>query len=117
MAWQTDTTSTFDDWFASLREDEQDAILAAIEKIEERGPGLGRPLVDTIKKSRHQNMKELRPPIGNIRILFAFDRMRSAILLVGGDKTNLWKKWYDAMIPIADQLFDDHLAHQEGGKR
>jgi len=59
MAWQTDTTSAFDDWFESLTEDEQDAILAAIEKIEEVGPGLGRPLVDTVKKSRHKNMKEL----------------------------------------------------------
>lgn len=78
---------------------------------------MGRPLVDTVKKSRHKNMKELRPPTGNIRILFAFDRMRSAILLVGGDKTNRWKKWCDEMIPIADRLFDDHLAHQKEGRR
>lgn len=54
-------------------------------------------------------MKELRPPAGNIRILFAFDPRRVAILLIGGDKTHRWQDWYERMVPIADQLYDDHL--------
>jgi hypothetical protein len=54
-------------------------------------------------------MKELRPPVGNVRILFAFDPRRPAILLIGGDKTDRWNDWYDTMIPVADQLYDDHL--------
>lgn len=73
------------------------------------GPGLGRPLVDRIAGSRHTNMKELRPLRGNVRILFVFDPRRMAILLIGGDKTNRWKDWYDAMIPVADRLYDEHL--------
>lgn len=54
-------------------------------------------------------MKELIPMGGNIRVLFAFDPRRSAILLIGGDKTNRWDEWYEAMIPVADDLYDEHL--------
>lgn len=70
---------------------------------------LGRPLVDHIKGSQHHNMKELRPgSTGNseIRILFAFDSKRQAILLVAGDKAGQWKKWYKDNIPIADARFE-----------
>jgi len=49
--------------------------------------------VDTISSSRHANMKELRPPKGNVRILFGFGPRRAAILLIGGDKTNRWRAW------------------------
>lgn len=54
-------------------------------------------------------MKELIPPSSNIRILFAFDPQRKAILLIGGDKSGEWNKWYDRMVPVADALFDSHL--------
>jgi len=70
-------------------------------------------LVDTIKQSRHANMKELIVPRGNIRILFAFDPRRMAILLIGGDKTDEWDKWYDRMVPVADDRYDEHLAALE----
>jgi hypothetical protein len=79
--------------------------------LEERGPGLGRPLVDTVEGSRHANMKELR--VGTIRILFAFDPRRAAILLVGGDKRDRWKEFYAQMIPLADDMFDEHLKDLE----
>jgi hypothetical protein len=55
-------------------------------------------------------MKELRPQGTNIRVLFAFDPRRMAILLIGGDKTGEWRSWYERMIPIADRLYDDHLS-------
>ena len=89
---------------------EQEAITAAVEVLAEDRPGLGRPRVDTVKGSRHANMKELRPPSGSIRILFAFDPRRTAILLIGGAKTGRWRRWYAEMIPIADRLYDQHLA-------
>ena len=54
-------------------------------------------------------MKELRPPRGNLRILFAFDPRRMAILLVGGDKTGRWREFYEEVIPEADRLYDEHL--------
>jgi hypothetical protein len=110
MVWDVEYTDQFAEWWAGLEEHEQDAIDASVEVLEERGPALGRPLVDSVHTSRHPNMKELRPPTGNIRILFAFDPRRSAILLIGGDKTNQWNAWYERMIPIADRLYDEHLS-------
>jgi len=54
-------------------------------------------------------MKELIPMASNIRVLFAFDPRRNAILLIGGDKTDRWDEWYRMMIPVADDLYDEHL--------
>jgi hypothetical protein len=116
MAWDIEYTDQFGDWFAELDKTAQRTIVAAVEMLEQRGPGLGRPFVDTIRGSRHANMKELRPRGGNLRILFAFDPRRMAILLIGGDKTGRWAAWYRDFVPIADQLYDEHLEtlEQEG---
>lgn len=73
---------------------------------------MGRPFVDKIKNSRHHNMKELRSIGGNLRMLFVFDPDRSAIVLVGGDKTGNWTGWYDENIPVADDLYDEHLSQR-----
>jgi hypothetical protein len=99
-------------WIAELDDNSQVQVVAAIELLEEHGPHLGRPLVDTITASRHRNMKELRPGSSGkseLRILFAFDSDRRAILLIAGDKAGNWKRWYRKNIPLADDLFDDHL--------
>ncbi|NMO02351.1 diaminopimelate decarboxylase [Gordonia sp. TBRC 11910] len=91
-------------------------IKAALEVLSEIGPGLGRPLVDTVSQSRHRNMKELRPgSVGRseVRILFAFDPERKAILLVGGDKSRQWNRWYKQAIVVADALYDAHLLKLE----
>ncbi|MDQ6776003.1 MAG: type II toxin-antitoxin system RelE/ParE family toxin [Actinomycetota bacterium] len=84
-------------------------IRTAIERLKEGGPSLGRPSVDSIKRSRHHNMKELRSAGGNLRALFTFDPQRRAVVLVGGDKTGDWKGWYKRNIPRADRLYDRHL--------
>jgi len=92
-------------------------VIAAVELLGEHGPQLGRPLVDTVVGSRHKNMKELRPGSSGrseLRILFAFDPKRKAILLVAGDKAGNWNKWYRTNIPIADDRFDDHLKNLKG---
>jgi hypothetical protein len=109
VGWDVEVTDQFEAWYLVLTEPEQLAITAVVDLLQERGPSLGRPYADTISGSRHSNMKELRPPEGNIRILFAFDPRRMAILLLGGDKTNEWTSWYQRMIPIADRLYDEHL--------
>lgn len=78
-----------------------------------RDRNLGRPLVDSVQGSRHRNMKELRPGSTGrteVRVLFAFDRERRAILLVGGDKSNDWSGWYKVNIPIADERYAEHQA-------
>ncbi|MGI5154076.1 type II toxin-antitoxin system RelE/ParE family toxin [Microbispora sp. CA-102843] len=78
-----------------------------VDALAEGGPGLGRPLVDTISGSSIQNLKELRP--GTVRILFAFDPWRSSTLLVAGDKAGRWKSWYEEAIPLAEHRFEVYL--------
>lgn len=105
-------------WLLGLDQDSYEQVIAALELLAERGPQLGRPLVDTVVSSRHRNMKELRPGSSGrseLRILFAFDPERHAILLVAGDKAGNWTKWYKTNIPIADELFEDHLRILKGG--
>lgn len=99
-------------WLKTVDEVTFDQIGAAVEILAEHGPGLGRPLVDTVVGSRHNNLKELRPGSSGrseVRILFAFDPKRRAILLVAGDKHGQWHRWYKENIPIADDRYDKHL--------
>lgn len=110
MAWEIEYTDEFEDWWESLTAVDQRAITTGVEQLSADGQAVTRPWVDTIASSRHANMKELRPRRGHIRILFAFDPRRTAILLIGGDKTGQWATWYERMVPLADRLYDDHLA-------
>jgi hypothetical protein len=116
--WKVEYTDQFEDWWLTLSEQEQEALTAAVEALEDRGPALARPFVDVIQASRHSNMKELRPRGGHIRVMFAFDPRRTAILLIGGDKTGQWESWYEEMVPIADRLYDEHLGaiERQGAK-
>ncbi|MHB1526306.1 MAG: type II toxin-antitoxin system RelE/ParE family toxin [Candidatus Dormibacteria bacterium] len=108
--WEVEYTDLFGAWWATLSETEQERVAAAVEALEGHGPSMGRPFVDVIQGSRHANMKELRPRGGRLRVLFAFDPRRTAILLIGGDKTGKWDTWYREMIPVADELYDEHIA-------
>jgi len=83
VGWDIEFTDQFEVWWDALTMTEQEAIWRTVQVLQQRGPSLGRPLVDTLSGSRHANMKELRPPAGSIRILFAFDPRRTAILLTG----------------------------------
>lgn len=107
--WEINLTDQAEEWFLALGDVERRQITAAIDELEARGPVLGRPFVDRIKGSRHHNMKELRSIGGNIRVLFAFDPNREAVLLIGGDKTGHWQRWYKENIPLADALYDEYL--------
>ncbi|MEV4627803.1 type II toxin-antitoxin system RelE/ParE family toxin [Micromonospora sp. NPDC049523] len=93
-----------------------DLVEDAIDRLASEGPVLGRPLVDRVKNSRHHNMKELRPGStgsSEVRILFVFDPVRRAVLLVAGDKAGNWRGWYETAIPLADSRYDIHLAELE----
>jgi hypothetical protein len=109
MAWDVEFTSQFETWWNSLSSDEQIEISAKVELLQESGPTLPRPHADVISTSRHANMKELRGKVDDrhLRVLYAFDPRRAALLLLGGDKTGD-PKWYDKFVPIADDLFDQH---------
>ena len=105
------------DWLTSLDGGSREQVVAAVELLEEHGPHLGRPVVDSVVGSRHKTMKELRPGFSGrseLRLLFAFDPERSAIILVAGDKAGAWKRWYRQSIPKADDLFDEHLRTLKG---
>jgi len=110
MAWEVEFTDEFEEWWATLTDDEQTDVSASVALLEIHGPQLPRPHADTVKGSKHSNMKELRTQSGGkpLRTFFAFDPRRTAILLIGGDKTGE-KRFYERMVPIADQLFDDYL--------
>jgi len=105
--WEVEYTDEFGAWWQELDDDQQERVAAAVEVIEQGGPAVGRPLVDTLERSRHANMKELR--VGNLRALFAFDPTRRAVLLLGGDKSRRWGEWYSQAVPLADRLYDEHL--------
>ena len=109
--WSVETTEWFDDWYASLSDDERANVLAAMMQLQQRGPNLPRPYADTVKGSIHNNMKELRVQSKGdpIRAFFAFDPERKAILLCAGNKTSNEKRFYKTMIPIADREFTEHL--------
>lgn len=115
MEWDVQFDEDFEAWFAGLPEALQDEILGLALLLRERGPHLGRPQVDTVKGSEFSNMKELRVQYRGDpwRILFAFDPVRRAILLVGGNKRGD-RRWYETHIPIADARFRRHLEQLEG---
>lgn len=113
MIWTVLFHQAFDAEFKTLTIALQDELLAHALLLREFGPNLGRPTVDTLKGSKHANMKELRFSWeGQVwRLAFAFDPQRQAILLVGGDKGGAdQKRFYKRLIAIADERFDEHLA-------
>jgi len=111
--WDVEFHDGCEAWADELDPQDAEALVAAIHILRDQGPSLGRPLVDSVKGSRFNNMKELRPGSTGrteIRVLFAFDKKRRAILLLGGDKSDDWEGWYKENIPIADSRFEEHQA-------
>lgn len=110
MTWDVEYTDEFGEWWGTLTEAEQEDIAAVIELLEEHGPTLRYPRSSGIENSRHTRMRELRIQHAGrpYRVLYAFNPLRTAILLIGGDKTGD-DRWYDKFVPIADDLYDVHL--------
>jgi hypothetical protein len=113
MIWTVLFHDDFATEFAALAQPLQDELLAHALLLRDFGPGLGRPTVDTLKGSKHANMKELRFGwMGEVwRVAFAFDPARQAVLLVGGDKGGAdQRRFYKRLIALADVRFNAHLA-------
>ena len=111
MTLLVEYTDEFEVWWHSLNEDEQVSLAASVGLLEKLGTQLTFPHSSAINQSRHGHMRELRTQHDGrpFRTLYAFDPRRAAILLIGGDKTGD-NRWYEKYIPIADQLYDEHLA-------
>jgi hypothetical protein len=110
--WQVTATDNFDQWFTNLDDDAKAEVIAKVELLKVLGPQLARPHADTLNGSKHVNMKELRGKTATavLRVAFAFDPDRAAILLIGGDKSGISeKRFYKALIERADKLYDAHL--------
>ena len=110
MDWEVEYTDEFAQWWYSLTEREQESIDASVRLLEMLGPSLKFPHSSGVNGSRHGHMRELRTQFGGrpLRILYAFDPRRKAILLIGGDKTGN-DRWYEEDLPLADDLYDEHL--------
>ena len=108
--WEVEYTDEFGAWWDELDAQEQVSLAASVELLRQLGPNLPRPHADTLKGSRHANMKELRTQHAGrpLRTIFAFDPRRCAMLLIGGDKTGD-DRFYERMVPLADDLYDEHL--------
>jgi len=109
--WEVEYTDEFGEWWNGLSEAEQESVRAYVRLLEERGPQLGHPYSSGISRSKHAHMRELRVQhCGHpYRVLYAFDPRRTAILLIGGDKTGN-DRWYEGFVPLADRLYDEHIA-------
>ena len=113
MRWEVLLHEAFESQLKALDADLQDEILAHARLLQDFGPALGRPMVDTLKGSRHPNMNELRIRWRrNVwRVAFAFDPERNAILLAAGDKRGAdQRRFYRGLMDVADSRFDEHLA-------
>jgi len=111
VEWDVEYTDEFEEWWNGLTGEEQEDVRAKVILLRRDGPLLRRPHSDIIASSKHPNMKELIVQYSGkpYRVLYAFDPRRCAILLIGGDKTGD-ERWYKRFVPIADRLYDEHIA-------
>jgi hypothetical protein len=120
VSWTINYHYLFADELEGFSEAVRVELLAMIEHLREFGPMARRPHVDTLKNSKHANMKELRFAAGGgvWRVAFAFDPQRQALLLVAGNKSGVSQtKFYKALIETADERLDEHLEALEEAKR
>ena len=110
MPWEIEYTDEFGAWWHTLTEAQQDDVTASVRLLMEHGPTLRFPHASGVEGSKHTHMRELRVQSGGrpLRVFYAFDPRRTAVLLIGGDKTGN-DRFYEAYIPIADRLYDAYL--------
>ncbi|HEY5870056.1 MAG TPA: type II toxin-antitoxin system RelE/ParE family toxin [Candidatus Tectomicrobia bacterium] len=110
MTWDVEYTDAFRAWWDTLIESQQDDVAVAVQLLMDAGPQLRFPHSSGVEGSRHSHMRELRVQSGGrpLRIFYVFDPRRTALLLIGGDKTGD-DRFYDTYIPIADRLYEAYL--------
>ena len=109
--WTVITTELFNQWLEQQDEPTQEKVIAELDVLQQQGPSLGRPLVDTVYDSKFTNMKEHRDQHRGkpLRAFFTFDPLRQAIVLCIADKGGK-KLFYTEMLAIADQQYELHLS-------
>ena len=111
MKWEVEYTNEFASWWFTLSEGEQEDVAAIVGLLEEKGTHLPFPFSSGIEGSKFSHMRELRVQSRSnpLRVLYAFDPRRTAILLIAGNKRGD-QRWYKTYVPIADKLYEEHLA-------
>src|SRR5574339_59587 len=114
MSWEVEYTDEFATWWDKLEINEQESVDVYVRLLEQKGPHLQFPYSSDVQSSRHGPMRELRVQHKGrpYRVLYAFDPRRTAILLLGGDKTGD-DRWYEEQVPVADKLYDEYLRQLE----
>ena len=112
--WSVITRPLFDLWLSEQDEEIRVKVLAGLSLLEDYGPNLGRPFVDTLQNSKLSNLKELRVQCKRhpVRAFFCFDPERKAIVLCAGDKSGD-KQFYKQMIPLAEKEYEEYLTENE----
>ena len=110
MSWNVEHTDEFREWWSDLADGQQEDVSAVVLLLMEQGPHLPFPYSSAIAGSRHGHMREPRVQSGGrpIRVFYAFDPRRTAILLTGGDKTGD-DRFYERTRPLADALYDTYI--------
>ncbi|MEG9499016.1 type II toxin-antitoxin system RelE/ParE family toxin [Mannheimia indoligenes] len=112
--WKVIFTDCFKKWMIEQDVETRKSVLSSLKRLEMFGPALTRPYADTLKNSAYKKMKELRVQHKGkpIRVFFAFDPLRQAIVLCAGDKSND-KQFYVRMLRLAEQEFSHYLNNLE----
>ena len=111
-------TAEFEEWWNALTEEEQASVFRSVERLRLVGVALGHPHSSQIKGSRHGHLRELRVQHQGrpFRVFYAFTPDRTALLLIGGDKTGD-ERFYDTIVPWAEAIYDAYLAERRGTNR
>jgi hypothetical protein len=109
---EVEGTEEFEAWFLALAEKEAERVARVVGLLEEKGVALGFPYSSEIKGS--QALRELRVQSGGhpLRVFYAFDPLRRAVLLLGGDQTGD-DRFYETFVPRLEQIWAEYLANLE----
>lgn len=110
------TTDEFAEWFGGLDDGERDSVARYVGLLEAKGVLLDHPYSSKIGGSKHA-IRELRVQHQGrpLRVFYAFDPRRDAVLILGGDKTGDGR-FYEVMVPRADRIWEEYLAEQAAGE-
>jgi hypothetical protein len=108
--WEVEFTDEFEAWWDTLCETDMEAVAFSVNLLRQAGPSLGFPHSSGVYGSRHKAMRELRSQSQGrpLRTFYIFDSRRTAILLIGGDKTGEGR-FYEEFVPLADDIYDQYL--------
>jgi len=111
-------TDEFLEWFDALEKVHSLSVAVAVTKLETEGVALGHPASSAINGCSFA-LRELRVKSSGhaLRVFYAFDPQRDAVLIIGGDKTGQNSDdFYKRMIAVSERIWKEYLAEQARGE-